>query len=355
MTRINARRSELQQQGFARFRSLAPANTPGQILGIRVVYGRLDSAGVAGVISLTWSGGWGVNKIFGSNTERSPSVDLSCEDYGLSYRLATNNQGPRVRLSAESQATPAEVPMFDVVAELEELSCPTNTCCSRRTSIAGLAPRARPTTAPARSRCSRRRVSCPKRIPGRGAPFSWATGVARSRAPTARCPLPRTIPRSSRDCRWSSIKTMAPGATELLEAQGFAKAGGNLAKWVAQLPNELSDGLRVLAPGHQENTGSDHTSFVCRPAPAFRLQSSYPEYRQYTRHTNRDTYDKIVFDDLKQNATLAAMLVYAASEDPERVSRELSVLPPFPNGQARPRPMCGRARSSFAPASTAPR
>src|SRR5262245_15855267 len=79
VTRINARRSELQQQGFARFRSLAPANTPGQMLN-RVVYGRLDSAGVAGVISLTWSGGWGVNKIFGSNTERSPSVDLSCED-----------------------------------------------------------------------------------------------------------------------------------------------------------------------------------------------------------------------------------------------------------------------------------
>ena len=40
---------------------------------------------------------------------------------------------------------------------------------------------------------------------------------------------------------------------------------------------------------------SDHTSFLCRPAPAFRLQSSYSEYRQYTWHTNRDTFDKIIF------------------------------------------------------------
>ena len=135
---------------------------------------------------------------------------------------------------------------------------------------------------------------------------------------------------------------------ELIEAQGFAKAGGNIARWVAQLPNEISDSLRLSAPGNQANSGSDHTSFLCRSAPAFRLQSSYPEYRQYTWHTNRDTYDKIVFDDLKQNATLAAMLAYAASEDPERVSREQSVLPPQANGQPRAWPTCGPARRSFA-------
>ena len=87
---------------------------------------------------------------------------------------------------------------------------------------------------------------------------------------------------------------------------------------------------------------------VCRPAPAFRLQSSYGEYRQYTWHTNRDTYDKIVFDDLKNNATMAAMLAYAASEDPERTSRELSTLPPLPNGSPRSWPRCGTARRSFA-------
>jgi carboxypeptidase Q len=135
---------------------------------------------------------------------------------------------------------------------------------------------------------------------------------------------------------------------ETLEAQGFLKAGGNLARWVAQLPAEMTDSVKLQVPGPQANTGSDHTSFVCRPVPAFRLQSSYSEYRQYTWHTNRDTYDKVVFDDLKNNATMAAMLAYAASEDQEKTSREVSTLPPLPNGQARPWPKCGKARRSFA-------
>ena len=55
------------------------------------------------------------------------------------------------------------------------------------------------------------------------------------------------------------------------------------------------------------------------------------DYRLYTHHTNRDTYDKIVFDDLKENATLVAMLAYAASEDPERVPRDRAVLPIDPD------------------------
>ena len=67
-------------------------------------------------------------------------------------------------------------------------------------------------------------------------------------------------------------------------------------------------------------------SFLCAGAPSFRLQSNYPDYRQYTWHTNRDTYDKLIIDDLKNNATLAAMLAYQASEDPVRVPRDQRVL-----------------------------
>jgi hypothetical protein len=92
--------------------------------------------------------------------------------------------------------------------------------------------------------------------------------------------------------------------------------------------------------------------FVCRAAPAFRLQSPYAEYRQYTWHTNRDTYDKIVFADLKNNATIAAMLAYAASEDPERVPRDQAILY-GQTGQPRTWPRCGRAQRSSAPRPTA--
>ena len=85
---------------------------------------RFDSAGVMGIGTTLWSNGWGVNKIFGAVSDRVPSVDLSCEDYGLLHRLASNNQGPRVRFTAEAQSTPAEVPMFNVVAEIKGRELP---------------------------------------------------------------------------------------------------------------------------------------------------------------------------------------------------------------------------------------
>ncbi len=63
-------------------------------LGTGTLGKRLQDAGVAGVIASRWSNGWGVNKVFDSRTDKVPSVDLSCEDYGLVYRLTENNQGP---------------------------------------------------------------------------------------------------------------------------------------------------------------------------------------------------------------------------------------------------------------------
>jgi hypothetical protein len=111
------------------------------------------------------------------------------------------------------------------------------------------------------------------------------------------------------------------------------------------VPPDIARNVQLDFPGPQVNPGSDQSSFLCRGAPAFRLQSSYPEYRQYTWHTNRDTYDKIVFDDLRNNATLAAMLAYAASEDPDRVPRDRAVLPIDPRtGQPRNWAICGTPR-----------
>lgn len=87
-------------------------------------------------------------------------------------------------------------------------------------------------------------------------------------------------------------------------------------------------------------------SFLCAGAPAFRLQSNYPDYRQYTWHTNRDTYDKLILDDLRNNATVAAMLAYLAAEDPDRMPRDRRVLAPAPNGQPAAWPSCPTARRS---------
>jgi carboxypeptidase Q len=348
ITRLNQQRGEAQQLWQRRFRGLAPANTPpAQAFG--VAYARLDSAGIAGMLSTNWSGGWGVNKIFAANSQRVPSVDVSCEDFGLLHRLASNNQGPRVRLFAEAQATPAEVPMFNVVAELKGTQLPNEyvLLSAHLDSWAGATGATDNGTGTLTMleamRILKTAYPRPKRTILVGHWGGEEQGTIGSLA------FGEDHPDIIAGMQTVFNQDNGTWRAELIEAQGFAKAGGNIAKWAAMLPNEISEGLRITSPGNQENAGSDHTSFLCRSAPAFRLQSSYPEYRQYTWHTNRDTYDKIVFDDLKQNATLAAMMAYAASEDTERVSREKSVLPPGPNNQPREWRGCGTARRSFAP------
>ena len=61
--------------------------------------------------------------------------------------------------------------------------------------------------------------------------------------------------------------------------------------------------------------------------PAFSLSSLDWSYRDYTWHSNIDTYDKIVFDDVRSNVILTAILAYMASEDKNKASREKRVMP----------------------------
>ena len=51
------------------------------------------------------------------------------------------------------------------------------------------------------------------------------------------------------------------------------------------------------------------------------------DYSRFTWHTNLDTYDKIVFDDVRSNVILTAILAYKASEEEELVSREKREMP----------------------------
>ena len=77
----------------------------------------LADAGAAGVVTSLWSQGWGVDKIFGTRATKAPVVDVSCEDYGLLFRLADRKQSPVVRLEAQSEAL-GEQPVFNTIAEI---------------------------------------------------------------------------------------------------------------------------------------------------------------------------------------------------------------------------------------------
>jgi carboxypeptidase Q len=133
---------------------------------------------------------------------------------------------------------------------------------------------------------------------------------------------------------------------EAIRMQGFNKAEAQVQGWLDKMPNEIADTVKFTSP--MQEGGSDHTSFSCRGAPFVRLQANYPDYRQYTWHTNRDSFDKISFDDLRNNATLVAMLAYLAADDQVRIPRDRDPLPPDAQGRVPVRAGCSPVRRSYA-------
>lgn len=341
--RVRAQRRAIAQDYAARFRAFNLGTGQTAVS----VFRRLDESGAAGVVTTSWSRGWGVNKIFDSATDRIPSVDLSCEDYGLVHRLATNTQGPRLRLTADAEVGRPDVPMFNVIAELRGRELPNEyvLLSAHLDSWAGATGATDNGTGTITMLEAMRILSIAYPNPRRTILVGhWG---AEEQGLIGSGSFAEDHPDVIAGLQVAFNQDNGTWRADTIEAQGFAGAGVNLARWVSILPAELSDHLRLVVPGPQANAGSDHTTFVCRGAPGFRLQAAYPEYRQYTWHTNRDTYDKIVFDDLRNNATLAAMLAYAASEDPERVPREQSILPPGASGQPRSWPRCFPPRRAY--------
>jgi hypothetical protein len=89
----------------------------------------IEDAGALGVLWSDWSRGWGARAIFalntrfGAGTATIPAVDLSCEDYGLVWRLAALGQGPRLSLEAEGRML-GDVPVGNVIGEIRGSELP---------------------------------------------------------------------------------------------------------------------------------------------------------------------------------------------------------------------------------------
>ena len=326
--RINAARSDAARAWSARRSEI----------GGRGIASRLEGAGARGLISSRWSNGWGVNKIFSAVTARTPHIDLSCEDYGLVYRLAERNQAPRLRIEAESQAL-GVVPQFNVIAELEGTELPDEYVLlgahlDSWHGAAGATDNGTGTIMMLEAmRILKEVYPNPRRTILVGHWGAEEMGLIGSSS------FREDHPEVMEGLQAAFNQDNGTWRIERIEGQGFLDAANHIPGWMQFVPATIRDHITLEFPGNQQNSGSDHTSFVCAGVPSFRFQSPYPEYRQYTWHTNRDTYDKIVLEDLAENATLAAMIVYQASEDPRRMGREKATLVDG-RGQPRKWPTC---------------
>jgi Zn-dependent M28 family amino/carboxypeptidase len=68
--------------------------------------------------------------------------------------------------------------------------------------------------------------------------------------------------------------------------------------------------------------GTDHLSFDAVGIPAFQFIQDPVEYSTRTHHTNMDSYDHLLADDLKQAATIIAAFVYNAAMRDRQMPRK---------------------------------
>jgi hypothetical protein len=63
---------------------------------------RLEEAGVAGIITSRPKNAWGTIEVFETYDKKAPAVALSCEDYGLVFRLTENKQSPKIIMNLDA-------------------------------------------------------------------------------------------------------------------------------------------------------------------------------------------------------------------------------------------------------------
>lgn len=276
------------------------------------------------------SGGWGVIEIFETYNTIAPAVTLTCEDYGLVYRLADNKQKPMVRLDLDAQLL-GEQPTFNVLGTIRGTEKPNEyvmlsahfdswdggsgaTDNGTGTMMAMEAMRILKTAYPN-----------PKRTIMVG---HWASEEQGLNGSTA---FTEDHPEVMKGLQALFNQDNGTGRVQSLSSSGLTAIGPHLKAWWEKLPGFYTDPASANVVSWSFNDvpvgnpgGTDGAVFACFGTPSFGMGAVSWNYGTYTWHTNRDTYDKVVMDDLKHNATLAALMVYSASEDPEFIARDRS-------------------------------
>ena len=298
----------------------------------------LEAAGAAGVFISRWSGGLGTYRVFGTRTTTMPAFDLSLEDYNLLYRLCEYGDKPVVRAYTDSKFL-GEVPTSNVIGMIPGTERPQEYVILSAhfdswDAASGATDNGTGTILMMETmRLLKKYYPHPRRTILVGHWNSEEQGLNGSKA------FVEDHPEIVGHLQALFNQDNGTGRVVRFSTQGFLNAGESIAKWISRVPQEVTENIRLDFPGIPWGGGTDNASFVVDGAPGFGLGSNSWDYGTYTWHTNRDTYDKLVFDDLKNNVVLTACLAYLASEDTTTVSRVKRIMPTDQKtGEPRPWP-----------------
>ncbi|MEP6492747.1 MAG: M20/M25/M40 family metallo-hydrolase [bacterium] len=296
---------------------------------------RIEKAGAAGVIVSNManavSGAWGTYTVYDTKNKTALGIAMSCEDYGLLYRLTERKQGPQLRVNAQSESL-GEVPVFDTFGTIKGSEKATEYVMLSAhfdswDGSQGATDNGTGTIIMMEAmRILKQAYPHPKRTIMVGHWPGEEQGLNGSRA------YAYDHPDIVKGMQALFNQDNGTGRIVSTSGVGLPDAGAHMQQWLSKLPQDFQTQIRFTGVGGPATGGTDNASFDCYGAPAFGLSAQSWDYGTYTHHTNRDSFDKIVFDDLKGNATIVAMLAYLASEDPTFITRERADLTANPGG-----------------------
>ncbi len=292
---------------------------------------KLEEAGAIGVISSFWSREFGANKIFGSRTVGVPSIDLSLEDYGQLYRLSQNGIIPKLKIETSSKEL-GDVPSFNTIAQIKGSEFPDeyvilSAHLDSWEGGSGATDNGTGTLAMMEvARVLKTVLPNPRRTILIGLWGSEEQGLNGSRSFVL--DNPEIVEKTQAVFNLDN----GTGRVANINGSGFVHAYEFMGRWLQAVPENITKDIQTSFPGSPGGGGSDHASFTAAGVPAFMLSSLSWGYFSNTWHTNLDTYDKIVFDDLLDNVILTAVLTYQAAQEDKLVDREQRVMPVGPDG-----------------------
>ena len=316
--RMKEERDRMTEKWYANFRKMG--------INRRMLNQTLEDAGAIGLFSSNWAGGFGANRVFSAGTKQIPNIDLDLEDYTMLYRMVKNDVKPKVRVVSTSKDL-GVVPTFNTIGIIPGVEKPEEYVVLSAhfdswDGSTGATDNGTGTIVMMEAmRILKSVYPNPKRTILVGHWGFEEGGLNGSRA------FVEDFPEIIDNIQAVFNQDNGTGRVVNIGGQGFLNSYDYISRWLAPVPAKIKSNIKTDFPGMPGGGGSDYASFVAVGVPAFSLSSLSWEYGNYTWHTNRDTYDKIVFDDVRDNVILTAILTYMASEDDSKASREKRIMP----------------------------
>lgn len=282
---------------------------------------KLEEAGAAGIVINGWTGITGSNRVFDAKTSKIPQIDLNNEDYSLIYRMTKNGQSPKLKVRTESKHL-GTTPVFNTIAMIPGTShqdeyVMISAHLDAWDGAQGATDNGTGTILMMEvARIIQKLNPNPKRTILIGHWNSEEQGLNGSTA------FVHDHPEIIKNLKVLFNQDSGTGRINSINGQGFKHAQQFLTRWLDKVPDSITQYIQTTFPGAPQTRGTDNVPFVAAGVPAFAFGSQNWGYGAYTWHTNLDTYDKIVFQDVIRNVITTVILTIEAANDDQPISNE---------------------------------